>query len=67
VLRRTDAKSRGVKKGNYYVLRENTVPAIIVEGGFISNAEECQMLKSFSYQDLIARGIADGIDRYFKL
>lgn len=67
VIRRTNASSRGVKKGNYYVLRENSVPAIIIEGGFISNPEECPLLKSLTYQDLIARGIADGIDHYFKM
>lgn len=67
VLRRTNAQSRGVKKGNYYVIRENSMPAVIIEGGFISNPQECALLKSFEYQDKIARGIADGIDRYFKL
>lgn len=67
LIRRTNAQSRGVKKGNYYVIRENPMPAIIIEGGFISNPQECALLKSFEYQDKIARGIADGIDRYFKL
>jgi N-acetylmuramoyl-L-alanine amidase len=67
LIRRTNAVSRGVKKGNYFVLRENTMPAIIVEGGFISNPHECALLKSIDYQDQIARGIADGIDRYLKM
>ncbi len=66
VIRRTLARSRGVKKGNYYVLRENSIPAVIIEGGFISNPQECAQLKDFEYQDKLARGIADGIDRYFK-
>ena len=43
------------------------MPAIIIEGGFISNPEECALLKTLSYQDQIARGIADGIDRYFQI
>ncbi len=67
LIRRTKAQSRGVKKGNYYVLRENSMPAIIIEGGFISNPQECALLKTPPYQDQIARGIADGIDRYFKM
>lgn len=67
LIRRTNAQSRGVKKGNYFVIRENAMPAIIIEGGFISNPKECTLLKSLDYQDKIARGIADGIDRYFKL
>lgn len=67
LIRRTNANSRGVKKGNYYVLRESIVPAIIIEAGFVSNPQECALLRTLTYQDRIARGIADGIDRYFKM
>lgn len=66
LIRRTSANSRGVKKGNFYVIRETTMPAVLVEGGFISNPEERVLLKSRDYQEKIARGIADGIDQYFK-
>lgn len=66
IIRRTGFSSRGVKKGNYYVLRETSMPAIIVEGGFISNPQECTLLKDVDYQEKISKGIADGIDRYFK-
>jgi N-acetylmuramoyl-L-alanine amidase len=66
LIRRTAAQSRGVKKGNFYVIRETTMPAILVEGGFISNPQERSLLKDRAYQEKIARGIADGIDQYFK-
>jgi N-acetylmuramoyl-L-alanine amidase len=66
VIRRTSAHSRGVKKGNFYVIRETSMPAVLVEGGFISNPDERALLKSRDYQERIARGIADGIDQYFK-
>lgn len=66
VLRRTSAHSRGVKKGNLYVIRETSMPAVLFEGGFISNPTERVNLKAPDYQEKIARGIADGIDFYFK-
>lgn len=66
VIRRTSAHSRGVKKGNFYVIRETRMPAVLVEAGFISNPEERSLLRTREYQEKIARGIADGIDRYFK-
>ena len=66
IIRRTLAASRGVKKGNYYVIRETTMPAILVEGGFISNPQERALLKDPEYLEKIARGIADGVDSYFK-
>ena len=66
VLRRTLASSRGVKKGNFFVIRETTMPAILVESGFLSNSEERSALRSRDYQEKIARGIADGIDHFLK-
>jgi N-acetylmuramoyl-L-alanine amidase len=42
------------------------MPAVLVEGGFISNPEERVQLKSRAYQEKLARGIADGVDQYFK-
>lgn len=62
----TDAVSRGVKKGNFYVIREATIPAILIEGGFISNPDERDLLRTREYQEKIARGVAEGIDRFFK-
>lgn len=66
LVRRTQSPSRGVKKGNFYVIRETPMPAILIEGGFISNPRERGLLKTRDYQEKIARGIADGIDQYFK-
>jgi N-acetylmuramoyl-L-alanine amidase len=66
ILRRTSATSRGIKKGNFYVIRETEMPAVLIEGGFISNPKERGQLKSIDYQESIARGIADGIDHYFR-
>lgn len=67
VIRKTSANSRGVKKGNFYVIRETDMPAVLVEGGFISNPNERALLKSRDYQEKIAQGIADGVDQYFKI
>ncbi len=66
VIRRTEAVSRGVKKGNFYVIRETSMPAILVEGGFISNPDERSQLRTREYQEKIAMGIADGVDRFLK-
>jgi len=66
LIGRTGAISRGIKRGNFYVIRETSMPAVLVEGGFISNQEERALLRTKEFQDKIARGIADGIDAYFK-
>lgn len=62
----TSARSRGVKKGNFFVIRKSKIPSILVEGGFLTNQGERKKLRQKSYIDLLARSIAEGIDQYFK-
>ncbi len=61
---KTGAKSRGVKAGNYHVIRETKMPAILIEGGFMTHPIEGQMLGSLNYIQQLSEGIADGIE-YF--
>ena len=66
LIDKTVAESRGIKEGNFYVIRETKMPAILVEAGFMTHPEELHRLKDVSYRDKIARGIAEGIDSFFK-
>ena len=58
--------SRGVKHGNFYVLRENSIPAVLIEAGFFSNLLDAQMLKQKAYRYKLAKAIAQGIDEFCK-
>ena len=42
------------------------VPVTIVEMGFMSNEAEDRKMATDAYQELLAQGIANGIDRYFE-
>lgn len=64
VIALTGAKSRGVKHGNLAVIRETSMPAILIEGGFFTNAEEYQKIKDPAYQKKIAWGIALGVNKF---
>ncbi len=64
VIDQTDGTSRGVKHGNFHVIRETDMPAVLIEGGFITNQAERNRLKDRSYLDRIAVGIAQGVDKY---
>lgn len=64
VIENTDAKSRGVKSGNLAVIRETKMPAILIEGGFLTNESELQKIKDANYLKRLAWGIAQGIQDY---
>lgn len=66
LVTQTHALSRGVKNGNFHVIRETTMPAILVEGGFMTNIVERSNLRDKKYLDQIAKGVALGIDKYLK-
>ncbi|MCE2983950.1 MAG: N-acetylmuramoyl-L-alanine amidase [Parachlamydia sp.] len=66
VLGETSAKSRGVKHGNYAVIRETNMPAVLIEGGFLTNEAELLKLKDPGYLKKIAWGIVKGIEEYMQ-
>jgi N-acetylmuramoyl-L-alanine amidase len=63
----TAAVSRGVKQGNFHVIRETDMPSVLVEGGFITNREERGKLRDKAYLERLSVGIAQGIDKYMKM
>jgi len=66
VLEHTEAKSRGVKHGNFAVIRETKMPAILVEGGFLTNDAERKKIQNPAYLKKLALGIAEGIQSYLR-
>ena len=62
-----DGNTREAKpsKNAIYVLKGNTVPSALIECGFLSNAEEAQLLSDPDYRRRVAWGIYIGIVRFF--
>ena len=54
----------GVKKGPFYVLFLSSMPSILVESGFLTNREDARLLRSDPYLDMLAEGMARGLERY---
>lgn len=60
----SDVKNLGVKQGPFYVLVGATMPSILVETAFLSNAQEESRLKEVAYQEMAAEGILEGVRSY---
>lgn len=67
LIGKTGVADRGVQDEDYYVIRQNVQPGILVELGFISNAQKEQLLRTNSYQKKLVSGIVTGLNQYFRL
>ena len=61
----SNVRDGGVREAPFWVLVGAQMPAILIEVGYISNYTERKRIFNSHYQDLLAKGIADGIDSYF--
>ena len=66
LVNKTGAYDRGVKSESFAVLRETSIPSILVELGFIDNPWEVSKIKTNEYQEKLADGIVNGIVEYYK-
>ena len=57
-----DHTSRGVKASNFHVLRETTMPAVLIECEFLSNPETRRFLREPESQLALAQAISKGVN-----
>jgi N-acetylmuramoyl-L-alanine amidase len=60
----TGVADRGVRRARFEVLRDANCPAILIEGGFLTNQTEEQQVMSPEYRNHLAEAIAKGILAY---
>lgn len=58
-------KSGTLPNTNYYVLRQTTMPSVLVECGFLSNSDDRWQLQNDEFQEKMAWAIYMGILKYF--
>ena len=57
----TETDNRGIRRRGYYVLRRTSIPAILVECGFLTNPTEAGLALQSTYREKLADLIADGV------
>ena len=66
ILTSTSANDRGVRSARFHVILKTSMPAVLVETGFITNPSESAKLVDSAYQLRMAEAIARGVDRFLK-
>lgn len=64
LVKGTGLPDRGVRTANFLVIRETTMPAVLLECGYLSNTHDAKALFTESVQNRIAQEIAAGIKAY---
>lgn len=63
----TGLKGRGIKKANWTVINQNTIPAVLVEGGFMDNKKDHAVITSDAGQTAYAKAVAEGLIEFLDL
>lgn len=64
LINQTGFYDRGVKNANFHVIRQTKMPAILVEGGFISNQSDAANMGTATHQNRMAEAIRLGVNTY---
>ena len=63
----TGLKGRGLKKQNWYVINQNKIPAVLVEGGFMDSKIDHPVITSDKGQEGYAKAVAEGLIEFLSL
>ncbi|BCG59858.1 N-acetylmuramoyl-L-alanine amidase family protein [Paenibacillus sp. URB8-2] len=64
LVQATGLSDRGVQYGNFHVIRETKMPAVLLEVGYLSNKKDEALLFTNDLQDRVAASIVSGIKEY---
>ena len=67
IISATGATDRNAKAAGFYVISKTSMPAILVETGFVTNPTEARNLNNPNYQQRMADAIARGIDQFMRV
>jgi N-acetylmuramoyl-L-alanine amidase len=66
ILQNTVSSDRGVRQARFYVIRNTSMPAVLVETGFVTGRDDAPRLADPGYRSQMAAAIARGILLYIQ-
>lgn len=67
LVKYTGMKRRGIKKCDFYVINQDKIPAVLVEGGFMDGKEDYKYITSDAGQTAYAKAVAEGLIEFLNL
>jgi N-acetylmuramoyl-L-alanine amidase len=64
MVSRSGMFDRGIKRARFYVLRESSMPGVLLEAGFLSSAEDMQKIATPVYRQQVAASICEAVGNY---
>jgi N-acetylmuramoyl-L-alanine amidase len=65
MVERANMYDRGIKDSGFFVIKNNHIPAVLLEMGFLPNKEDRDKLVSDEFQNVFAEAIYQGIRNYY--
>ena len=67
LVKNTGLKGRGIKQEDWYIINQDRVPAVLVEGGFMDNKNDYHIITSDAGQTAYAKAVAEGLIDFLDL
>lgn len=64
ILRMLNMPDRGVRQARFYVIRNTSMPAVLVETGFVTGAQDARNFGDPTWRQQMSQAIASGILQY---
>lgn len=66
IVQDTKMNDKGIRQARFYVLRRTSMPAVLIETGFVTGREDAALLADEGFRNRMARAIAQGILQYIQ-
>lgn len=67
LVKKTGMKGRGIKEYNFWVINQDTIPAVLVEGGFMDGEKDYKYIITDEGQTAYAEAVAEGLIEFLNL
>lgn len=64
MLRYCPLPDRGIKRARFHVIRQTSIPSILIEGGFMCHPLDARMIASAAFRQRLAMALTDGVVRF---